>query len=232
MFRNLTSQLAAAASGDEAAKKVLSPSLRPDIYNLIDTTKLWIIGGLGGGYAGDGVSYGPLLVGIQKHLPETKKPGLESFGQAEGEIAVIVGGITNMILELSKWEGMSAGMAMRTWVDSLVEAHKRASSGPTTSQTRTKGGDLIAKGITRGLNQYTDVTLLTKDLTTRIQIISCLKTGEFVFELETKKKRFWTFVCTLWLYLLLCMYTTSVRRLDPKKKKKWHGAGNHCYTPA
>ncbi|KAF9558124.1 hypothetical protein CPC08DRAFT_819496 [Agrocybe pediades] len=169
MFRNLTSQLAAsAASGDD--KKVLSPSLRPDIYNLIDTSKPWIIGGLGGGQgqAGDGVSYGPLLASIQKHLPETKKPGLESFGQAEGEIAVIVGGITNMILELSKWEGMSAGMAMRTWVDSLVEDHKRASS-----QTRR---DLIAKGITRGLSQFTDGTLLTKDFTTRIQIISCLKT--------------------------------------------------------
>jgi hypothetical protein len=104
-------------------------------------------------------------------LPETKKPGLESFAQAEGEIAVIVGGITNMILELSKWEGMSAGMAMRTWVDSLVEAHSRASS-----QTRKEA---IAKGITRGINQFTDVTLLTKDFTTRIQIMSCLKTGEF-----------------------------------------------------
>ncbi|KAF8959978.1 hypothetical protein BDZ97DRAFT_1922576 [Flammula alnicola] len=169
MFRNLTTQLTQTASGANAdAKKVLSPALRPDIYGLIDTTKTWAIGGLGGGQAGDGVSYGPILATIKKHLPETKKPGLESFGQAEGEIAVIIGGITNMILELSKWEGMAAGMAMRTWVDSLVEAHGRASS-----QTRK---DLIAKGITRGLNQYTDVTLLTKDFTTRIQIISCLKT--------------------------------------------------------
>ncbi|KDR69910.1 hypothetical protein GALMADRAFT_76988 [Galerina marginata CBS 339.88] len=168
MFRNLTSQLAGASGTNTDSKKVLSPSLRPDIYSLIDTTKSWIIGGQGGGQAGDGVSYSPLLVVIQKHIPETKKPGLESFGQAEGEIAVIMGGITNMILELSKWEGMSAGMAMRTWVDSLVEAHSKASS-----QARK---DLIAKGITRGLNQYTDVTLLTKDFTTRIQIISCLKT--------------------------------------------------------
>jgi len=168
MFRNLTSQLAAASGANADAKKVLSPSLRPDIYSLIDTTKSWAIGGLGGGQAGDGVSYSPILALIQKHIPETKKPGLESFGQAEGEIAVIVGGITNMILELSKWEGMSAGMAMRTWVDSLVEAHSKASSSARK--------DLIAKGITRGLNQYTDVTLLTKDFTTRIQIISCLKT--------------------------------------------------------
>jgi len=53
-------------------------------------------------------------------------------------------------------------------VDSLVEAHSKASS-----QIRK---DAVAKGITRGLNQFTDVTLLTKDFTTRIQIISCLKT--------------------------------------------------------
>ncbi|KAH9485767.1 hypothetical protein JR316_0002682 [Psilocybe cubensis] len=169
MFRNLSSQLAGASGANADTKKEMSPSLRPDIYNLIDKAKQWMIGGNGGGgQAGDGVSYSPLLAVIQKHLPNTKKPGLESFGQAEGEIAVIVGGITNMILELSKWEGLSAGMAMRTWVDSLVEARNKASS-----QTRI---DLIAKGVTRGLNQYTDVTLLTKDFTTRIQIISCLKT--------------------------------------------------------
>jgi hypothetical protein len=172
MFRNITSLQSTTTTGAGDAKKTLSPSLRPDIYSSIDTAKAWIIGGLSGGQAGDGVSYGTLLTTIQKHLPETKKPGLESFAQAEGEIAVIVGGITNMILELSKWEGMSAGMAMRTWVDSLVEAHSRASS-----QTRKEA---IAKGITRGINQFTDVTLLTKDFTTRIQIMSCLKTGEFL----------------------------------------------------
>lgn len=172
MFRNFANQLTQGVSGTSAdAKKVLSPALRPDIYSLIDSFKTWAIGGLGGGQAGDGVSYGALLTIIQKHFPETKKPGFESFGQAEGEIAVVVGGLTNMVLELSKWEGMASGMAMRTWVDSLVEAHARASS-----QTRK---DAIAKGVTRGLNQYTDVTLLTKDFTTRIQIISCLKTGEF-----------------------------------------------------
>ncbi|KAF9479378.1 hypothetical protein BDN70DRAFT_834563 [Pholiota conissans] len=169
MFRNFANQLAQGVSGTNAdAKKVLSPALRPDIYNLIDSVKAWVIGGLSGGQAGDGVSYGAHLAVIQKHFPETKKPGFESFGQAEGEIAVIVGGLTNMVLELSKWEGMAAGMAMRTWVDALVEAHARAAS-PTRK-------DAIAKGVTRGLNQFTDATLLTKDFTTRIQIISCLKT--------------------------------------------------------
>jgi len=166
MFRSLSSQLAAGATAADS-KKVLSPSLRPDIYSVVDQANIWITA-----QAGDGVSYGAILAMIQKHLPETKKPGLEAFGQAEGEIAVIVGGITNMILELSKWEGMSAGMAMRTWVDSLVEAHSKTSSG-----TRKVA---IAKGATRGLNQFTDASLLTKDFTTRIQIISCLKTGELI----------------------------------------------------
>jgi len=95
--------------------------------------------------------------------------GLEFIGQLETEIAIIVGGVTNLILELSRWEEMSAGMAMRTWVDSLVEGGYFKAS----SESRK---DLVAKGILRGLNRYTDVTLLTKDFTTRIQIISCLKT--------------------------------------------------------
>lgn len=170
MFRNFASQLTAAAGANNGAKKVLSPTLRPDIYNLVDKTRGWIMGGQSGGQAGDGVSYSALLTLIQKHLPQTKKLGLESFGQLDSEIAVIVGGVTNLILELSRWEGMSAGMAMRTWVDSLVDSHAKVSS-----ESRK---ELIAKGILRGLNQYTDAALLTKDLTTRIQIITCLKSGE------------------------------------------------------
>jgi len=167
MFRNLASQLTA---GDN--KKVLSPTLRPDIYSLIDKTQGWIVGSSqsgGGGQAGDGVSYTALLTPIQKHLPDKTKPlGLESFGQVDSEIGVVVGGVTNLILELSRWEGMSSGMAMRTWVDTLVDGYFRACS-----ESRK---ELIAKGILRGLNQYTDATLLTKDFTTRIQIITCLKT--------------------------------------------------------
>jgi len=168
MFRNFTSQLAAAAGANAGDKKVLSPTLRPDIYSLIDKTQGWITGGQGGGQAGDGVSYNALLTSIQKHLPETKKLGLEAFGQPDSEIAVVVGGITNLILELSKWEGLSAGMAMRTWVDSLVEGYFKSESR--------KKKELVAKGILRGLNQYTDATLLTRDFNARIQIITCLKT--------------------------------------------------------
>jgi len=174
MFRNLTSQLAGGAGvgNDSEAKKVLSPALRPDIYALIDSFKAWATGtgpSPAKGQPGDSVSYKPLLETIRKHIPGTKSLGLESFGQGESEIAALTGGITNMIMELSKWEGMSAGMAMRTWVDALVEAHTKASS-----QSRK---EMIGKGVTRGLHQLTDVNLLTKDFTTRISILSCLKTA-------------------------------------------------------
>jgi len=171
MFGNFATQLTAAAGGNDRAKKAPSPTLRSDIYTLVDKTPGWMAGGESGGQAGDGVSYGALLALVQKHLPETKKLGLEFFGQLESEIAIIVGGVTNLILELSRWEDMSAGMAMRTWVDALVDGYFKANT--TTSESRK---DLIAKGIMRGFNQYADATLLTKDLTTRIQIITCLKT--------------------------------------------------------
>lgn len=174
MFHNFASQLtAAAAAANAGSKKVPSPTLRSDIYSLIDKTPGWMAGGQsgGGGQAGDGVSYDALLALIQKHIPETKKLGLEFFGQLDSEIAIIVGGVTNLILELSRWENMSAGMAMRTWVDSLVDGYFKTSSNESRK-------DLVAKGIMRGFNRYTDATLLTKDLTTRIQIITCLKTGE------------------------------------------------------
>lgn len=168
MFHNFSSQLAAAAGTNAEAKKVMAPTLRSDIYSAMDTAKNWVIGGLGTGQAGDGVSYGAMLSIIQKHFPNVKV-GLESVGQAEGEVATIVGGITNMIMEYSRWESMSGGMAMRTWVDGLVDAHGKTKSG-----TRKHA---IAKGITRGTNQNSDVALMTKDFGARIQMISCLKTG-------------------------------------------------------
>jgi len=188
MFRSLTSQLAGVSGGGgvgvDSSKKALSPALRPDIYQLIDGFKPWAsgsnvsgttgAGSAGGGTAGDSVSYKPLLDIILKHLPETKKLGLESFGQAESEIGLIVGGVTNMILELSKWEGMSATMAMRTWVDTLVEVHNAAVDETRKAQ--------IGKGITRGFGQSTDFGLLTKDFTSRISIISSLKTGKSLFD--------------------------------------------------
>ncbi|EFI28076.1 hypothetical protein CC1G_14102 [Coprinopsis cinerea okayama7 len=165
MFRNLANQIANGGK-DADAKKTMSPTLRSDLYDAMDKTKSWLSGGLGGGQAGDGVSYGPILTLIQKHFPNLKL-GLELIGHAEHEVSAIVGGVTDMALELSKWEPMAGGMAVRTWADALVEGHKRATAG-----TRK---DIIAKGITRGLNYNTNVALMTPEFTAKIQIISCLK---------------------------------------------------------
>ncbi|TFK19428.1 hypothetical protein FA15DRAFT_626750 [Coprinopsis marcescibilis] len=165
MFRNLANQLAGGQYATED-KKAMSPTLRSDLYDAFDKSKAWLTGGLGGGQAGDGVSYGTILTLIQKHFPHHKM-GLELVGHSEHEAAVIVGGVTNMVMEFSKWESMAGAMAVHTWVDSLVQGHKRIDAG-----TRK---DMIAKGITRGLNYNTDVSLMTQQFTARIQIIAALK---------------------------------------------------------
>ncbi|TFK68461.1 hypothetical protein BDN72DRAFT_821154 [Pluteus cervinus] len=161
MFRDLLSSVTSGAEN-----KSLPPTLRSDIYDAVDQVKAWTIGALGSGKAGDGVSYNRVLTIIQNHLPNTTL-GLESIGSTENELSVIVGGVTNMILELSKWEGMAAGMAMNTWIDALVEAHARVEPG--------SRRDSVAKGITKGINDYTDVTLVPKEFTVKIGIISTLK---------------------------------------------------------
>ncbi|KAF5320835.1 hypothetical protein D9619_002058 [Psilocybe cf. subviscida] len=182
MFRSLANSLTQAATGGDAEKKELSPSLRPDIYNLIDLCKPWIAGQPGGrsAQAGDGSSFSPMLETICKHLPDMQRSlTREAYSaQAEGEIAAVVGGVTSLILLLSSFEGqgLTAGMAARTWTDALVEACKRAqAAGP---EAR---GKAAAKGVVRGLTQITDTALLTKDFTTRIGIISTLKTVSRVF---------------------------------------------------
>jgi hypothetical protein len=170
MFKSFANSL---ATGKEE-RKSMSPTLRADIYTAIDQAKSWLIGGLGGGQAGDGVSFGPILTTIQKHFPETNV-GLESIAQAESEVAIVVGGITNMVLEMSRWEGMAGGMAMRTWVDTLGDAFAKV---PTTPPGRREA---VGKGITKGVNERTDVSLMTKEFASKIQIISQLKTGKLLF---------------------------------------------------
>ncbi|KAJ7074830.1 hypothetical protein B0H15DRAFT_957023 [Mycena belliarum] len=163
MFRQLSNQLAVTAKGTEAPKAI-APTLRSDIYTAIDQTKSWIVGGMG--QAGDGMSYGSALATIQKHFPDVKM-GVENLASAENEVSVVVCGVTNMILEMSRWEGMAGGMAMRTWADALVEVHGRLPAG-----SRKDG---IARGVARGISQNTEVSLMTKEFTARIQIISSLK---------------------------------------------------------
>lgn len=175
MFRSFSNQLAAAAAAGNNAndKKTMSPTLRSDIYTAIDSAKTWIAGGKGGSQPGDGVSYGAVLSSIQKHFPETKI-GMDALGRADEETAVVVGGVTNMVLEMSKWEGMAGGMAMKTWIDALVSGYARVDRG--------SHKDAIARGIVKGINQNADISLMTKEFTAKIQIISCLKNREFTSE--------------------------------------------------
>lgn len=181
MFSSLSSALAASASSSPAGKsdkKSISPSLRTDIYNTIDQAKPWLIGA-SSRQAGDGVSYQPILSLIQSHFSELKV-GLDAARNVEHESAVIVAGITNMILEMSKWDGMAGAMAMRTWVDALGDAHGKISGAPSpgVGSSTGKGAsrkDQVGRGITRGINQLTDVTLMTREFAARIQIISLLK---------------------------------------------------------
>ncbi|KAH0578234.1 hypothetical protein J132_06840 [Termitomyces sp. J132] len=127
MFRNHSGQITAAVVGKDAdKKKVMPPTLRSDIYAVIDQAKAWISGTRG--QPGAGVSHGTILTAIQEYFPELTL-GLEAVGHVESEVAVIVGGITNMIIEYSMGESMSGGMAMRTWVDGLIGAYEKASSG-------------------------------------------------------------------------------------------------------
>ncbi|THU89408.1 hypothetical protein K435DRAFT_830393 [Dendrothele bispora CBS 962.96] len=174
MFRNLSSQLAAAAAGGNGEKKSMSPTLRSDIYTAVDKTKSWLAGnGKGGsGQAGDGVSYANILSIVQKHFPDAKL-GLEGVGQTESEVSVVVSGVTNMVLEMSKWEAMAGGMAMRTWTDALVNAYGMIPGEPGQGPDGRRK-ESLARGITRGINN-TDVGLMTKDFTAKIQIISSLK---------------------------------------------------------
>ncbi|KIK93882.1 hypothetical protein PAXRUDRAFT_828534 [Paxillus rubicundulus Ve08.2h10] len=176
MFKNWQMTLET-ASGAKADAKTMSPTLRTDIYSSVDQAKPWLIGGglgAGGRQAGDGVSFQPILTTIQKHFPDMKL-GLESVGNVEAEVAVIVAGVTNMALEMSKWDGMAGGMTMRTWVNTLSDAHGKIPASP---DARGNRKDQVGRGITRGINQLTDVTLMTREFAARIQIISLLKSGK------------------------------------------------------
>jgi|SRR5882762_352825 len=183
MFRDISSTAA-------NAEKSMTPSLRSDIYAAMDQAKPWLIGDSSHARAGDGVSYSGLMDVIQKHFPDAKM-GLDSAGNTEGEASVVVNGITNMILEMSRWyvlnlctfgrssialrDGMMSGMAMKTWVDALGEAYVRTAAANQGSRT-----DMIKKGISKGV-EMTNAKLMTKEFAARLQLVSLLKNGQLPF---------------------------------------------------
>ena len=174
MFKNWQNTLAAATASSKVDPKSMSPTLRADIYTALDHVKPWLIGA-SPRQAGDALSYQPILALIHKHFPELTL-GIEAIGNVEAEVALVVAGVTNMVLEMSKWDGMAGAMTMRTWVDVLSDAHMRIPRGAPSARRR----EQVGRGITRGINQLTDVSLMTKEFAARIQIISLLKSGKLV----------------------------------------------------
>ena len=67
---------------------------------------------------------------------------------------------------------MMSGVAMKTWVDTLSEAHAKAAA--TNEGSRTES---IRKGISEGV-EMTNAALLTKEFAVRLQLISLLKNGQ------------------------------------------------------
>jgi hypothetical protein len=175
MLRNFNNSLAAMnASGKKDERTAMAPTLRADIYSAMDQAKAWLVGGQGAGQAGDGVSFGPILTTIKKHFPDTNV-GLDSVGQAENEVAIIVGSVTNMILEMSRWDAMAGGMVMGGWIEAMRVAHTKVPLSPPGRK------EAIAKGIMKGVNERTDVSLMSKEFAARVQIISQMKTRKFIF---------------------------------------------------
>ncbi|KAJ7248739.1 hypothetical protein C8J57DRAFT_1672507 [Mycena rebaudengoi] len=97
---------------------------------------------------GGGTSSGTIMATIQKHFPGAKM-GIENIGNAGNDVSS--SGVTN---RNGRWNG-------------LVEAHKRLPEG-------SKKGN-IAKGIARASTQNTELNLMTKEFTPKIQIISALE---------------------------------------------------------
>jgi len=195
MFRNLSSTLAAANAVHGAkTENSMSPNLRSDIYTAMDEVKPWLIGDLSRARAGDGVSYSGLMNIIQKHFPDAKM-GLHSMGNTEGEASVVVSGVTNMILELSRWfvshlstksacphlslrDGMMSGVAMKTWMNVLEDAYVRATAANPEGRS-----DSMRRGISNGV-EMTNATLMTKEFAVRLQLVSLLKNGQSPFVIE------------------------------------------------
>ncbi|KAN0081477.1 hypothetical protein V8E55_009101 [Tylopilus felleus] len=166
MFKNWQQTLAAASKPEP---KSMSPTLRADIYTALDQSTPWLIG-TSPRHAGDGVSYQPILALVHTHFPELSL-AIDAVGNVEPEVALIVAGITNMVLEMSKWDAMAGAMTMRTWVDALTDAHARIPLDRTPGNRK----ELVGRGVTRGINHLTDVSLMTREFAARIQIISLLK---------------------------------------------------------
>ncbi|PVG04576.1 hypothetical protein CPB86DRAFT_777859 [Serendipita vermifera] len=169
MFKTILNSLASSGSssgippqgGAENGSKGATPAqLRADIYTGIDSLSLWI----SSGKAENGIDYRSILALVDKHFPGTQ------INRCTDEVPVLVGGLTNMILEYSKTEGLPAAMALRTFMDKLISA-LNALDGSEDKQKKTSVGE----GIARGFTQVADPALATREFTPRVQIVGSFK---------------------------------------------------------
>lgn len=139
-------------------------ALREDMYKAINAAQPWLASTM----PGDGISFRPILDHIIPHFPKT------TIQFAAEEIPIIVGAITNMVLELSKLDGMQGVIAMRTWTDALGASLKVWNAKGADEHRR----DVIREGVMKGINVLTDHMLLTREFAARLQMIGYLKGGK------------------------------------------------------
>jgi hypothetical protein len=101
---------------------------------------------------------------VDKHFPGTQ------INRCTDEVPVLVGGLTNMILEYSKTEGLPGAMALRTFTDKLITALNALDGSDKKSS--------VGEGIARGFTQVADPALATREFTPRVQIVGSFKNCE------------------------------------------------------
>jgi len=112
---------------------------------------------------------------------------------ASEEIPVVVGGVTNMVFALSRVDGVAGSMAARTWVDALGEVYRAKSEALKNAgedEEAIEKLETFAQGIVKGVGQFADVTLLTREFGPRVQIMSLIKSvSTMVFGVGSEKAR-------------------------------------------
>ncbi|KAG8789694.1 hypothetical protein FRB91_011890 [Serendipita sp. 411] len=139
------------------SKGATPAQLRADIYTCVDQISIWIASGK----AENGIDYRSTLAIIERHFPGTQ------VNLTTDEVAVLVGGLTNMIFEFSKADGISGAMAFRTFTDKLLVSWNSIEDKEKKIP--------VGEGIIRGLNQIADPGLATREFAPRVQMVGSLK---------------------------------------------------------
>ncbi len=187
----LTSGNAGQTSGSSDSKGATPAQLRADIYTGIDQITVWIANGK----AENGIDYRSTLVSehgcvassvairayeklpwnktertffpqtiIEKHFPGTQ------VNRCSDEVAVLVGGLINMIFEFSKADSIPAAMALRTLSEKLGTALNAIGDKA--------HRQVVGDGVVRGMQTVMDPAIATREFAARVQMVGSLKNGE------------------------------------------------------